>query len=249
MMQRALLFGIAYVAVIAMIFVDPIRQDPAYHGFADGRALFGVPNFWNVATNAPFLVIGIAALAAWRRSVLRLHYVVLCLGIALVSVGSGWYHLGPSSPALVFDRVPMTVAFMALFSAVVADRVSPVLGRKLLWPLVAAGITSIAWWHVTEQAGAGDLRFYALVQFLPMLLLPLILLLFRNGELESRWLWAAFAAYGVAKIAEYFDAGIYSAGGLLSGHSLKHLLAAFAAWASLRAFTGRGIDRTQPDGR
>ena len=240
MIRRVVLFAIAYAALVAMFFVDAIPQDPAYHAFADGRALFGVANFWNVATNAPFLVIGLGGLASWRRSAWPLHYLVLCTGVALVSIGSGWYHLAPSNPALVFDRLPMTIAFMALFAAVIADRVYPDGGHRALWPLVAIGIASIGWWHVTEQAGSGDLRFYALVQFLPMLLLPLILVLFREGALESRWLWATFAAYAAAKLAEYFDAGIYSAGHLLSGHSLKHLLAALAAWCALRAFLKKG---------
>src|SRR6185295_20317622 len=100
----------------------------------------------------------------------------------------------PSNAALVFDRLPMTVAFMSLFSAIVADRVSEPLGRALLWPLVTCGIASIGWWQMTESAGAGDLRPYALVQFLPMLLIPLMLLLFRGRWLSPRWLWASVAA-------------------------------------------------------
>jgi hypothetical protein len=153
-----------------------------------------------------------------------------------VAIGSGWYHLGPSNAALVFDRLPMTVAFMALFPAVVADRVSLNLGRALLWPCVAVGIASIGWWHLTETAGAGDLRAYAIVQFLPMILIPLMLLLFKGESMQSAWLWAALAAYVGAKVVEYFDAGIYALGGLVSGHSIKHLLAALSAWWIARAF-------------
>jgi hypothetical protein len=173
-----------------------------------------------------------------REAALRMHFIVYCVGVALVAVGSAWYHLAPSNPALVFDRLPMTIAFMALFAAVVADRVSLPLGHALLWPCVAAGIASIGWWHFTESAGNGDLRPYALVQFLPMLLTPLVLLLWRDGSLAARPLWLAIAAYALAKLAEHFDAAILAATGIAGGHALKHLLAALASWWTVRAFQG-----------
>ncbi len=227
-------------AIGGMLLVDPIPQDPAYHRFADQRALFGVPHFWNVATNLPFLLVGLAGLAMAGRLAapeLGYHYRVLCAAVALVAFGSGWYHLEPSTPALVWDRLPMTVAFMTLLAAVIADRISWLAGRALLWPLVVAGIASIAWWVRTESAGAGDLRPYGLVQFLPMVLIPLMLLTSRRQGLCSRPLWLALAAYAVAKLAEHFDAAIFAATGF-GGHALKHLFAALAAWWILRAFQG-----------
>jgi hypothetical protein len=223
-----------------MFLVAPIPQDPAYHAFADGRMLFGVPNFWNVASNLPFLLAGGIGLLQSRRIAsadLATHYRVLSLAIALVALGSGWYHRAPSNFTLVWDRLPMTVAFMALLSAVIADRISWVAGRALLWPLVAAGIASIAWWLRTETAGAGDLRPYALVQFLPMLLIPLVLLMWRGAGLSSRRVWMGVGAYALAKLAEHFDAAILAATGM-GGHALKHLLAALAAWWIVRAFQG-----------
>jgi hypothetical protein len=236
---RKLAVGIVAVLAIAVAFLlDPIAQDPAYHDFADERALFGVPNFWNVATNLPFLVagaLGLAGLPKLSESALRTHYLVLCVAAALVAFGSAWYHLAPSNPTLMWDRLPMTVAFMALFSAIVADRVSWLAGRALLWPLVALGIASIAWWIRTETAGQGDLRPYALVQFLPMLLVPMILLLWRENELSTRRLWLAFGAYALAKLTELFDAAILAATEF-SGHGLKHLLAALAVWWIIRSF-------------
>ena len=129
----------------------------------------------------------------------------------------------------------MTVAFMSLFSALLADRISWLLGRALLWPLVVAGIASIAWWIRGESIGQGDLRAYGLVQFLPMLLIPLILLLWREGSVAARPLWLGFGAYALAKLAEHYDAATYAATGF-SGHSLKHLFAAAAAWWIARAF-------------
>jgi hypothetical protein len=223
-----------------MSLVDPIPQDMAYHRFANGRALLGVPNFWNVATNLPFLLVGVSGLLQTRRIAsagLATHYRVISAAIALVALGSAWYHLSPSIPTLMWDRLPMTVAFMALLSAVIADRISWVVGRALLWPLIVVGIASIAWWIRTEAAGAGDLRAYGLVQFLPMLLIPLMLLIWRGEGLTSRWIWMAFGAYALAKVAEQCDAAILAATGM-GGHALKHLFAALAAWWIVRAFQG-----------
>lgn len=227
------------MAVAGAFLFAPIPQDPSYHAFADAGSRLGIANFWNVATNLPFLAIGLLGLARLPRlsaAALRPHYLVLCIGVALVGIGSAHYHLAPSTPALVWDRLPMTVAFMGLFAAILSDRVSPMLGRALLWPLVTLGIASIGWWIHTELEGSGDLRPYALVQFLPMLLLPLILLLSRDGGLQGRWLWASLAAYVAAKLAEHFDAAIFAATGVFSGHSLKHLFAALGAWYAIRAF-------------
>jgi hypothetical protein len=239
---RELVLAIVAIAAVAGAFLlDPIPQDPAYHAFADRRALFGVPNFWNVATNLPFLAVG-ALGWAWLRRIaspqLATHYRVLCTAIALVALGSGWYHLAPSNASLVWDRLPMTIAFMALFTALLADRVSWLLGRALLWPTIVAGISSIAWWVRTESAGAGDLRAYGLVQFLPMLLTPLVLLLWREGSLAARPVWLGLAAYGAAKLAEHFDAAIFAATGFVGGHALKHLAAALATFWVVRAFQG-----------
>jgi hypothetical protein len=239
LLLQCLVAAVAAVAIIGAFLLDPIPQDPAYHAFADDTRLFGIPNFWNVATNLPFLFIGLLGLARVQGlsdAMLGLHYRVFCTGVALVALGSAYYHFVPSTPTLVWDRLPMTVAFMALFAAVLMDRVSVPLGRALLWPLVLLGIASIAWWVRTELAGQGDLRPYGLVQFLPMLLMPVILLLSKGGGLNTALLWMSIGAYGAAKLAEYFDLPILDATGVFSGHSLKHLLAALGAWWAIRAF-------------
>ncbi len=240
--RRFLLAAVAIAAAVLALSLEPIPQDPAYHEFADRRALLGIRNFWNVITNVPFIAIGGMALA-WRSRLrwiaLRGPYLLLCVGIALVGFGSAYYHRAPSTATLVWDRLPMTVAFMALFAAVIQERVSERWGRVLLWPLVAAGVASIAWWHWSELAGRGDLRPYALVQFMPMLLVPLMVLLFPGQGLRDRDLWAGCGAYLLAKLAEYFDGALYEATGLLSGHSLKHLLAALAAGCLAMAFVAQ----------
>jgi hypothetical protein len=229
---------VTLIALAVTFALPPVPQDPAYHAFADRTALLTIPNFWNVASNIPFLVAGVFGLSTLPRLQPQLatsSYLVFCLGVLLVGVGSAYYHYAPTSDTLTWDRIPMTIAFMGLFSLVIEDRVSPGLGRRLLWPLVFAGVSSVLYWDWTELQGRGDLRAYGLVQFLPMVLMPLLLIAGKGGGLRAPWLWATLAAYALAKLAEYFDAPIYAANGLLSGHSLKHLLGALAVFLAMRA--------------
>ncbi len=240
-MYHWLLAGVSMAAVAAMLLLPPIPQDPAYHLFAGRSVLLGVPNFWNVASNVPFLLVGAWGLAAAPRAVASVPqpaYVLFCLGVLLVGVGSAYYHWAPASSTLVWDRLPMTIAFMALFSIVIGDRLSAVLGRYLLWPLVLAGVASVMYWDWTELEGRGDLRAYGLVQFLPMLLIPLMLVAAR-GSLRAAWLWTTLGVYGLAKLVEHYDAAIHGATGVLGGHPLKHLLAAFAVLLALRSMHRR----------
>ena len=230
--------AVTLMALIVAFVLPPIPQDPAYHAFADSRAGLGIPNFWNVASN---IRLWSRASMAWgpcrscNRSWPRRPISCSVLGLLLVGVGSAYYHYAPSSDTLTWDRLPMTIAFMALFSLVIEDRVSTRLGRRLLWPLVLAGVSSVLYWDWTELQGRGDLRPYGLVQFLPMVLIPLLLVTGQGGGLRAPWLWATLGTYVLAKVAEHFDAAIYAANGLVSGHSLKHLLGALAVVLAMRA--------------
>jgi hypothetical protein len=242
--QGWLLGAVTASAIAAAFWIAPIAQDPAYHDFADRRYLCGTPNFWNVLSNLSFLVIGAFGLARLSRlhpGAHRVGYIVFCAGVVGVGLGSAYYHYGPNTQTLVWDRLPMTIAFMALFAMVIRDRLSGRLGERLLWPLIAAGIASIAYWHWTETLGRGDLRVYGLVQFLPMLLIPLMLLVSPGQGLRSSWLWATLAIYGLSKVTEYFDHGILESTGLLSGHTIKHLLASLAVLCAVLAML-----RTRP---
>ena len=51
---------IAIVGIFA--FVEPIAQNEEYHNFIDSTKIFGVPNFLNVISNLPFLIVGLIAL-------------------------------------------------------------------------------------------------------------------------------------------------------------------------------------------
>jgi ceramidase len=221
--------------IAAAFWFSPIPQDPAYHEFADGRTLFGTPNFWNVFSSLPFVLVGAFGLSKLSRlqpSSPRSAYVVFCIGVVLVGFGSAYYHYSPSTQALVWDRLPIAVAFMALFSMVVRDRISEQFGNGMLWPLVLAGVASVGYWYWSELQGRGDLRAYGAIQFLPMLLMPLMLIIYSGKALSTPWLWGTLGTYALSKVAEHFDKVIYDNAGSVSGHSIKHVLASLAVlWA------------------
>lgn len=227
----AFLFGLAAISLLGLLLVPPIPQSQIYHGFADQQTLFGIPNFWNVASNLPFIFIGAAGL--WQ---VRLHFSarIFFLGVFLTGFSSSYYHWNPNDIGLFWDRLPMAIAFMAILADVIEERVDAKAGRALLWPLVLLGIASLLWWRQTD-----DLRLYGWVQFFPCVVLPLMFWLFAP-KYSGTWYWFAAAGwYLLAKILEYADAAIYSLGHVMAGHALKHLAAAAACYAILRAFQMR----------
>ncbi len=237
-----LLAGVVLAGTIAVIVHGPIPQPEGYHLFADHRTIFGIPNFWNVVSNLPFLAVGLAGFFVMRTGsspgvlpALRPAYFTFFLGTVLVAFGSGYYHLTPSDDSLVWDRLPMTITFMAFLAILIGEHIGPAVGARLLLPFLAVGLLSIAYWRFTD-----DLRPYVLVQFLPMLLAPLLLLLFPSALTRPALLWSVLVAYAVAKVFEELDDPIYRIIRGISGHSLKHIIAAAGTYFVVLAVTKRG---------
>jgi Ceramidase len=222
------------VALAALLFlVPPIPQDQAYHEFADARSILGIPNFWNVVSNLPFALIGIVGLSKLRGAINR----VLFGGVLFTCFGSMYYHWSPSDSRLLWDRLPMALVFMAFLTAMVARVRSSRSSVFLLTCLLGCGIGSLLWWQITN-----DLRPYVFVQFGPMLVL---LLMLRFGDSRHE-LCAILALYVLAKIAELSDNAFYSVLPI-SGHTLKHFLAALAAYAIYRLqWNGQLTSQVEP---
>ncbi len=236
---------VTIMTVAGVLLLDPIPQDLAYHEFADRRTFAGIPNLLDVLSNLPFLVIGLTGLVQLAARKLQFDaasrpaIALFFLGVMLTAFGSAFYHLQPDNITLVWDRLPMTVAFMGLASLVLGERVNVDWGRRLLWPLLAVGVGSVFWWMYTERLGRGDLRFYGLVQFLPIILLPLVLLMYPPRWSRGADYWMVGGWYLFAKLLEFFDRTVFKLTGGISGHTLKHLAAAMAAWWLLQMLKGR----------
>ena len=240
--ENITLFFIATVSVVGVVWSvlhGPIPQDPAYHRFADARTILRIPNFWNVMSNAPFVLVGILGLLKMRALEpieASASFRGLFAGTLLMGLGSAFYHLAPDNETLAVDRLAMTIVFMSLFSVVVIELVSARLGKALLIPLLVAGVISVLYWIATEHVGRGDLRAYGVVQFLPMLIIPSILLGFRRPHTSSFPYWILLLAYTVAKVLEFWDTSVYNVLGEISGHSLKHIVSAIGLYALVRSY-------------
>lgn len=232
--------GIAVLVLAALIgtaLLPPISQDPAYHDYADQRTIFGIPNFWNVLSNLPFVVLGVMGVIAIAGNrtpgflpELKPIYLTFFIGVFLTGFGSAYYHLAPSSPTIVWDRLALSILFMSFFSAVWGEHISAPFALKIVWPLIGIGLSSVVYWYVTESQGRGDLRIYAVVQFLPMVLLPIIMLAYRSRLTGVGYVWGILAAYAVAKLVEIADHAVYDVVQGYSGHEIKHWVAALGVF-------------------
>lgn len=233
------MLALAAAATLGMSFAPAIPQPAAYHRFVDDRTLLGIPNALNVLSNVPFLFAGIAGVIACRRPFEeRSLYSVFFVAAGLVCVGSGYYHWAPDNERLVWDRLPMTAGFMSLLAAVIAERVDVGWGKRLLAPLLVAGVGSVVYWYWSEQVGQGDLRPYGLVQFLSLALIVYMLVAYRSKYTQAHLYWVGLGWYALAKVCEHFDQVIYEWTGVVSGHSLKHVAAA-VGFFWLAAMIGR----------
>ncbi len=231
--RRHLILGaLVIITLVGVMMLEPIPQDLRYHDFADKRAFFGIPNALDVLSNLPFLFVGIWGVVVCRRQDLgpmRAAWLIFFAGVALVSAGSAYYHWSPSNPTLVWDRLPMTIGFMAVFCALLGERVSVKLGQGLLIPMLLLGAASVANWARTD-----DLRLYAWVQFMPLVILPIVLATFARHYSHQWYLLAALFWYVLAKVTEFLDPQILIVtGGAVSGHTLKHLAAAVSCYCVL----------------
>jgi hypothetical protein len=242
-----LLVVLSALVVLAVLLAPRVAQPLSYHQFADTRSWLSARNFGDVVSNLPFAIFGILGVVflASKSSTKtfldpreRWPYLTLFLGILLTAFGSGYYHLMPNNARLVWDRLPMTVAFMSLISAMIAERIDVTLGVRLLVPLLAIGILSVVQWQFSEERGAGDLRFYAGVQVYAVAALLLLLLLPPRYTRTSDLVWVG-VFYLLAKALEAADRLIFALGHVVSGHTLKHLAAGASGYFILRMLKKR----------
>jgi len=224
---REVLLALSVIGTLGFWFTKPpTPQEQVYFNFADQRTFFGIPNFMDVTTNLAFLLVGIAGLKfclKHRWEGVRPAWITFFVGLALVSVGSSYFHWHPTNETLVWDRLPMTIGFMGLFVVVLGEFISTRLARVLFLPALLLGLASVAYWQRFD-----DLRFYMSVQYMPQIAIPLIMVLFRSRYSHSWYFAVILGCYLLAKKAEQpYDRDIFLATQqLVSGHSLKHLLAA-----------------------
>jgi hypothetical protein len=238
------LAGLAIAMAIGVAALPPLPEPQLSKGLADNRTLLGIPNFLNVASNLPFVLVGVWGLHFLSRSPVdggafidpreRWPYVLCFLGVALTCFGSIYHHLAIDSAGLFWDRLPMTIAFTALLSAVIVERIGVSVGLRLLIPLILAGMGSVLYWRWSVLYATENLLPYALVQYGSIAAILSMAAVYPARYTRGADMVLVVAIYGFAKAVEVLDTRIYALGEIVSGHTLKHLIAALAAYWLLR---------------
>jgi hypothetical protein len=245
-----LLAGTTGAAVLATLLLPRIPQPQSYHRFADTREFLDIPNAANVLSNAGFLLVGVPGMLSLLRRNGRPRlvnpqekwpYFAFFAAIALATFGSGYYHLAPDNDRLFWDRLPIGLAAGAIVAGVFGDRVGARAGNTALVPLLALGAASAAHWIHSEHVGHGDLRFYGFMQGYPAVIIPVLILTTGARYTRTSSLLTAGGFYVLAKLGEVLDKPIFSIGSVVSGHTLKHVFAAGAAYAIFRMLMKRDV--------
>jgi hypothetical protein len=188
-----------------------------------------------VLSNLPFALwglVGVIALLRMKSNHAVAGFAALFFtGLILTAAVSSWYHLQPDNAGLGLDRLGMTVAFAGLLGLATGDRVSTRAGTMLSWLILVFGAISVWIWSIS-----GNVLPWLVLQFGGMALIlwlatrqPLL------GALDIRW-GVVILIYAVAKVLELTDHAFYDfTSQNISGHSLKHIVASFAAWPVVSA--------------
>ncbi len=229
----------AVLALLVIGIVGPFVAQPVHqHDFADQRVWGTIPFAMDVLSNLPFALWGLVGLMClpgltrsgrvdWQGLLSALFFT----GLIVTAAASSWYHLQPDDAGLGIDRLGMVLAFAGLLGLAVAGRAGERAGAAMATAVLLLGPLSVWCWLAT-----GQILPWLLVQLGGMALVvwmaavnPL------PGALAVRWGWV-IAIYTAAKLLELADHEVYALtmhG--MSGHSLKHVVASFAAWPVVRA--------------
>ena len=223
--------------LMALALVGPFVGQPAdYHAFADQRMLAGIPFTMDVLSNLAFAAWSMAGLwFLWPslRVGTSQHWLALLFfaGLLVTAACSTWYHWHPDNAGLLVDRCGMVLAFAGLLGLAAAGRISLRAGVWLVVTVLLFGPLTVWLWFVSGNAlpwGVLQAGGMALIVWFAWLA-PL------EGALKVRW-GVVILIYVAAKVLEVADHGIYElTGHLISGHSLKHIVASCAAWPVVSA--------------
>lgn len=230
--ETALLLA-TLLAVLVACMGPFVAQHAHYHAFADQRAWPSLPYAMDVWSNVPFALGGVWGLVAlqrlWLPSESRTQQALAALffvGLLCTALCSSVYHWNPDNAGLALDRLGMVVAFAGLLGLATADRVSARAGLVIAGLVLLLGPLAVLAW-----AGTGNLLAWVVLQGGGMVL---VVVLAMRRPVKGAWglpLLSVMAIYTLAKLLELEDHTVFAwTQGLVSGHSLKHVAAALAAW-------------------
>jgi hypothetical protein len=236
-LKKLLLIAATLVSVIAMWQHLPLADRDSYFNFADTRPLSSIPNAGDVLSNLPFMFVGLWGMWVTFKNRLilkeyKLAIFILSIGTFLTCFGSIYFHLNPNLNTLFWDRLPMTIGFMGLVILLILDRLSLQAGKMLIIPLLLLGMLTIVGWHTAHLS----LRPYLVVQFGCLAFSLLAVVFTKSNHVKNSSILVGLGLYILAKVTEGYDLLIFQSTTLMSGHTLKHLLAAIAIFYIIYPF-------------
>lgn len=228
------------LVVVALLWNKlPATDLPDYFNFADQRYMLGVPNAFDVLTNLLFISVGASGLYwIFKNKTLEgsFYFYVglwLSLSILLTGFGSAYFHWTPQPDTLTWDRFPMTLAFAGLCSLIAGDRFGKNMGWSLFIILLPLGPICV----FAYKANFWTLRPYAALQLATVLFVLISVIIKPKGKMPNSLFYWALGLYALAKVFEKHDHQVFDfLSNCLSGHSIKHILAALALYKILSFF-------------
>ncbi len=232
---------VGLLALVALIapwlagwLLPSFAQPQSFHDYADQRVWLGLPHAADMLSNLPFLVVGAIGLhfvlRGWRTNGNAFSdqraawpYALLFAGVVLTAFGSAWYHAQPNDTTLLWDRLPMALAFAGLVAGILTDRAAQ-RSFGLLVAFATVGAGTVLYW-----TASGNLVPYLAMQagFIGTALIATACIASRYTHANR--IYAAAGLYAAAILFERLDHQVYALlGGWISGHTLKHLFACAA---------------------
>ncbi len=234
--RESLLAAVLMVLLVLAALGPAVTQPASYHQFADQRAWSFMTNAMDVISNLPFALWGLWGLVlSWQQLLAGADGRVTAwlaglffTGLLVTSGVSSYYHLQPDDAGLVWDRCGMVLAFAGLLGLATVRAVSQRAAVVLALIILACGPLSVALW-----ATSGNVLPWAVLQFGGMVLITWFAFMQAvdlQNNLRINW-WIVMAVYTAAKLLELGDHTVFEwTNHLISGHSLKHIVASFAAY-------------------
>lgn len=226
--------------LLTATLLPPTPQSMLYHEFADQRSYWGIPNFFNVTSNLIFLIVGVMGIFHLRNRLpgatpteMGLYRLVFA-STGAACLGSMYYHWEPNLISLFWDRLPIALGFTSLLAATLVERFAMSWLNYFAVLLPIAGAMSALYWLWSELNYIGNLNFYIAAQFCSIGLILLLVKGFPSRYTHTTEIYRVMFIYGLAKLAEIGDQEIYQFGQIVSGHTLKHILAGLAVYFILR---------------
>jgi hypothetical protein len=238
--RECALAGVLLLLLAAALLGPSVAQPSHYHDFADQRSWSWLPHAMDVISNLPFALWGMAGLWALLRALRTRVVSGAAAAMAALFFGGLWvttamsaaYHLQPDDAGLVWDRAGMVLAFAGLLGLAAVQAVSARAGLALAAAVLVLGPLSVHAWSLT-----GDVLPWAVLQFggMALILGCAFMRPVQARALPVRW-GLVIAIYALAKLLELGDHAVFEwTGQIVSGHSLKHVVASFAAWPVVSA--------------